>query len=70
MTKVGSLSQFPKGCYVQWFYGKTYELAIDEANKSGSFDYYYEQNFGRNNSRQGKSILVSYMKKENEDEIP
>ncbi len=63
MQKVEHISDFPKGSYVQQFFGKSYDDAVSNANKAGNFLKYYEQiHYGKS-----KSILVSY-NKENEDE--
>lgn len=66
MIKVARLADFPKeNCFVKQFRGKTYEAAIDAANKEDNkpftFVSYYEQEFGRNKRGQDKTIMVSYI---------
>jgi len=56
MTHVGRIADFPKNCHVAQFFGKTYEDAIANADKSGEFVSYYSQIM----CGKSKSILVSY----------
>ena len=67
MKQVNSPSQFPEDAYIASFSGKNdaeaIQLAESEANRVGvSLISYYEQ------KAFGKSILVSYKKKEVENE--
>ena len=61
MNQVGRLSEFPKGCYVKQFAGKSYEEAIK--NSGGNWISYFQQSF----HTKTYTILVSYMKKEVSD---
>jgi len=60
MRKMEHLAEFPHNVLVMQFMGKTYEEAVANANSGGNFDYYYEQEFGRNKRGQSKTILVCY----------
>jgi len=60
MTQVGHLSGFTKHSHVNQFFGRTYAEAVEKANKEGVFDFYYEQDLGRDNPRRTKTILVCW----------
>jgi len=59
MKKVDKLADFPSGCYISQFFGKTYDDAVLEAKKSDTvFISYFEQpKWGKSKFR---TILVSY----------
>ena len=63
MQKVNRISEFPNECCVKQFFGTSYDDAVGKVNKEGGFISYYEQkHYGKQ-----KSILVSYVRKENID---
>jgi len=69
MIQVSSPSHFPEDAHIAFFSGKNYaeaiQLAESEANRVGvSLISYYEQKA----PGKSKSILVSYKKKEEENE--
>lgn len=65
MKQVNSPSQFPDDALIMYFSGKNYEeahkLALERLEKIAHLISYYEQ------KATGKSILVSYKKKEVEN---